>query len=114
MGEATSHAIEVVTSDEYQAVGDASLRFMQTTVRDCEVIAEDFLAFYQAKGFQVKAPFRRMTIVAFLDDRNFREFARNVAGKLPPNVTGFYSPPKTGWSSTTFETCPSSGGGRRT
>ena len=64
---------------------------MQTALGDCEMIADDFLAYYQAKGFPVKAPERRMTIVAFLDERPFREFARKFARSVPPNVSGFYS-----------------------
>ena len=68
--------------------------FIQTALRDCDAIANDFLAHYQAKGFQVKAPERRMTIVAFRDERPFREFARKFASGVPPNVSGFYSRPE--------------------
>jgi len=87
----TSLPLQVVTSDQYQALGDAAKTFMQTAIHDCEVFAADFLAHYQAKGFPVKAPGRPLTIVAFRDDRLFREFAHKFASNLPPKVTGFYS-----------------------
>lgn len=87
----TKLPIQVVTSSEYQALGDASETFMQTAMNDCELIAADFLTHYQAKGFPLKPPGRRMTIVAFKDDKLFRDFARKFAANLPPRVTGFYS-----------------------
>ena len=58
-------------SEEYQVVGDASESFMKTCLLTRKRIAEDYLAHYQAKGFPVKRPERRMTIVAFLDERPF-------------------------------------------
>ena len=90
----TSDSLQVTKSDEYQVVGDADPTFIQTSLRDYDAIANDFLAHYQAKGFQVKAPERRLTIVAFLDERPFRDFARKFTRTVPPNVTGFYSRPE--------------------
>jgi hypothetical protein len=87
----TSHPLQVAKSEKYQVVGDADPTFIQTSLRDCDVIANDFVVHYQAKGFQVKAPERRMTIVAFLDERPFREFARKFVRGVPPKVSGFYS-----------------------
>ena len=87
----TSHSLQTVLSKDYQAVGDASESFMKTALGDCERIAEDFRAHYQAKGFQLKRPERRMTIVAFLDERPFFEFARKFARNVPANASGFYS-----------------------
>jgi hypothetical protein len=88
---ATSHPLRTALSEEYQVVGDASESFMKTALADCGRIGEDFLAHYQAKGFQVKRPERRMTIVAFLDERPFFEFARKFAHNVPANASGFYS-----------------------
>jgi Protein of unknown function (DUF1570) len=90
----TSHSLQVAISQEYQVVGDADPTFIQTSLRDYDAIASDFLAHYQARGFQVKAPERRMTLVAFVDERPFREFARKFARGVPPKVSGFYSRPE--------------------
>jgi hypothetical protein len=87
----TSQAPSVALSKEYQVVGDADPTFVQTSLRAYGAIAGDFLAHYQAKGFPVKAPERRLTIVAFLDERPFREFARKFARGVPSKVSGFYS-----------------------
>jgi Protein of unknown function (DUF1570) len=88
---ATKFSVQTTSSDHYQAVGDASESFMKLSLADCELIAQDFLDYYGAKGFGVKTPEQRMTVVAFRDDRPFREFARKTLGNIPPNVTGFYS-----------------------
>jgi Protein of unknown function (DUF1570) len=87
-------SLQVAKSEKYQVVGDADPTFVQTSLRAYDVIANDFLAHYQAKGFQVKAPDRRMTLVAFRDERPFREFARKFPRGVPPNVSGFYSRPE--------------------
>jgi hypothetical protein len=88
---ATKLSVQTTTSEHYQALGDASEAFMNIALGDCELIAQDFLDYYRAKGFQVKPPQQRMTVVAFRDDRPFLDFARKSLGKVPPNVTGFYS-----------------------
>jgi hypothetical protein len=90
----TSQSLQVAVSEQYQVVGDADPTFIQTSLRNYGVIASDFLAHYQAKGFEVKAPEQRMTLVAFLDERPFREFARIFARGVPPKVSGFYSRPE--------------------
>jgi Protein of unknown function (DUF1570) len=87
----TGHSLQVAKSEKYQVVGDADPTFIQTSLGDYDVIANDFVVHYQAKGFQVKAPDRRMTLVAFLDERPFREFARKFARGVSPKVSGFYS-----------------------
>jgi Protein of unknown function (DUF1570) len=89
----TSDSLQVTKSDEYQVVGDADPTFVQTSLRDYGAISHDFLTHFQAKGFAVKAPERRLTIVAFIDERPFREFARKFALNVdvPRYVSGFYS-----------------------
>ena len=49
-----SRALQSPTSDRYQAVGDASESFMKIAIDDCELIAQDFLDYYQAKGFEIE------------------------------------------------------------
>ena len=90
----TSRSLQVAKSEEYQAVGDADPAFIQTSLRDYDAIASDFLAHYRAKGFQVKAPDRRMTLLAFLDERPFREFARKFARGVRAERVGVLFPPR--------------------
>ena len=93
----TTRALQVAKSAEYQVVGDADATFIQTSLRDYGAIADDFLAHYQAKGFDVKAPARRMTVLAFVDDRPFREFARRFAAAYRRRSRGSIRGSKTGW-----------------
>jgi hypothetical protein len=88
---ATKGAVRSALSARYQAVGDAAESFMRISLADCELIAQDFLDYYGARGFAVKPPERRMTIVALRDERPFVEFARKSVRSLPKNATGFYS-----------------------
>ena len=73
----TGQPPQTATSDQYQTVGDASASFMKIALADCDEIAREFLDHYQAKGFRVQAPGRRLTIVAFRDERPFFEYARS-------------------------------------
>ena len=52
-------------SEQYQALGDATEAFMKMTLDDCESLAREYLAYYQAHGFDVKRPPRRLTLVDF-------------------------------------------------
>jgi len=88
---ATSQPLHTVLSEQYQAVGDAAEPFLKTILGDCDLIASDFMDHYQAKGFGVKRPGRRLTLVVFLDERPYLEFARKFAIKVPVNASGFYS-----------------------
>jgi Protein of unknown function (DUF1570) len=87
----TGGSLRSAASEHYQALGDASESFMKIALEDCERIAQEFLDFYRLKGFQVKPPERRMTVVVFRDERPFMEFARRTVRNVPPNVVGFYS-----------------------
>jgi hypothetical protein len=87
----TKGSLQSATSEHYQAVGDASETFMKLSIEDCELIAQDFLDYYRSKGFAVKPPERRMTVVVFRDERPFMDFARRTVRNVPPNVVGFYS-----------------------
>ncbi len=66
-------------SEQYQAVGDAAEAFMKLTLDDCEKPCREYLAYYQEHGFDVKRPGRRLTLVVFLDERPYLEFARRFA-----------------------------------
>jgi hypothetical protein len=88
---ATSQPLRTVLSEQYQAVGDAAELFLKTILGDCDLIASDFMDHFHAKGFSVKRPDRRLTLVVFLDERPYLEFARKFATKVPANAAGFYS-----------------------
>jgi Protein of unknown function (DUF1570) len=87
----TRRPLVTLSSDQFQVIGDASEAFMKVTLSDCESLASDFLGYYQNLGFDVKRPGRRLTLVNFLDERPFLEFARRFAGSASVFVWGFYS-----------------------
>jgi hypothetical protein len=87
----TRRPLLTLRSEQYQAVGDAAEAFIKITLNDCENIAQDFLGYYQDHGFDVKRPGRRMTLIVFLDERPYLEFARRFAGGVSVFVWGFYS-----------------------
>ncbi len=80
-----------VRSDHFQAVGDAAETFINLTLGDCELILSDYLTHYQSKGFDVKRPERRLSLVVFRDERPYSEFVRTYARGVPLFVWGFYS-----------------------
>ena len=88
---ATRSPLITARSDQYQAVGDASASFLKLTLGDCESIAEDYFSYYQAQGFDVKRPGRRLTLVVFRDERPYLEFGRKFAAGVTPFDWGFYS-----------------------
>jgi hypothetical protein len=74
-------------SPHYQAIGDASDFFIKLTLSDCEQAAADYLRHFRSRGFDVKLPDRRLTVVVFRDVRPFLRFA-----EIPqPGLVGFYS-----------------------
>ena len=80
-----------MSSEQYQAVGDATEPFMKLTLNDCDNLARQYLAHYQEQGFDVKRPERRLTLVVFLDERPYLEFARRFASGVSVYTWGFYS-----------------------
>jgi hypothetical protein len=86
-GHLTNRPLSILKSAHYQAVGDASERFLRLTLSDCENMAADFLRHFRARGFNVKQPDRRLTMIVFRDERPFLRFAPNT----PPGTMGFYS-----------------------
>jgi hypothetical protein len=87
----TTRPAITVTSERYQAVGDAVESFLKIALGDCEQIAQDYLEYFQAKGFDVKSPARRMTLIVFREEGSYREFARKFALGIPTIASGFYS-----------------------
>src|SRR4051812_28453344 len=83
-------------SPRFLALGDARDDFRSLTLRDCEAVADDYLAHYRAKGFEVRPPSSRLTIVTLADDRSFAAYLKDksyllVPGRQPrPSVQGLY------------------------
>ncbi len=65
----TNRPLLTLKSAHYQAVGDASETFIKLTLSDCEKMAADYLHHFRARGFDVKLPDRRLTVIAFRDER---------------------------------------------
>jgi hypothetical protein len=91
VGKATSRPLRLAATERYQAIGDAEPAFIRATLADCELIAQDYADHYQANGFEIKRPARRLTLVVFLEARPFREFAEKFAHDVPAAAMGFYS-----------------------
>lgn len=78
-------------SNHYQVIGDAAPKFMAMIVKDCELLTLDYLAHFRGRGFDVRLPDHRLTIVAFLDERPFHKFFPDSARA---NIVGGYSKEK--------------------
>ncbi len=83
----TSERLLKHKSAHYQAVGDASEAFIKLTLSDCEQMAADYVTHFRARGFDVRLPGRRLTVLVFRDERPFLKFAENTI----PGTVGFYS-----------------------
>jgi hypothetical protein len=86
----TNRPLSRLDSTHYQAIGDASEAFIKLTLSDCEQIAVDYQNHFRGKGFDVKLPDRRLTVIVFVDERPFLRFAE----KVPMGTVGFYSQPQ--------------------
>jgi hypothetical protein len=84
---ATTQALRSWKSAHYQAIGDASEAFIKLTLSDCEKMAVDYIKHFRSRGFDVKLPPRRMTVLVFRDERPFLKLAENT----PPGTMGFFS-----------------------
>jgi Protein of unknown function (DUF1570) len=85
----TTRPLSTFKSAHYQAIGDASETFIKLTLADCEQMAADFLTHFRTRGFDVNLPTRRLTVLAFRDERPFVKLAEHA----PPGTMGFYSLP---------------------
>jgi hypothetical protein len=85
-------------STSYLAIGDAPADFQTLTLRDCELVAADYLDHYRAKGFGVTRPARRLTVVTLADDRSFAAFLDDPSLVMKPSrlvtmaIHGVYQP----------------------
>jgi Protein of unknown function (DUF1570) len=79
----TTRPTRIVQSEHFQAVGDASESFMKLTLSDCELITLDYLDHYRAKGFDVKPPARRLTLVVFYDERPYMKMTPGTSTDIP-------------------------------
>jgi Protein of unknown function (DUF1570) len=86
-----NRGLRTVRSASFQAVGDGAESFMNLTLGDCERIQSDYLTHYQAKGFDIKRPERRLTLVILRDERPYAEFLRTYGQNIPIGTGGFYS-----------------------
>jgi len=82
----TGRSIQTLRSEHFQAVGDSSESFMKITLGDCERIAQGYFDHFRAKGFDVRNPDRRLTLIVFVDERPFRSLVKGV----PESVSGLY------------------------
>jgi hypothetical protein len=83
----TTRPLSMLQSAHYQAIGDASEPFIKLTLADCEKMAADFIQHFRSRGFDVKLPGPRLTVIVFRDERPFLKLAENT----PPGTMGFYS-----------------------
>ena len=79
----------VSRNDEYLAIGDAPASFRETALRLLNGLARDYLDHFKFKGFDVKAPKGRMTLVILADRREFAAYLETGPDGL---VGGTYDP----------------------
>ncbi|MBV8607040.1 MAG: DUF1570 domain-containing protein [Singulisphaera sp.] len=75
-------------SRNYLAVGDATEEFQRLTLRDCELIAGDYLDYYRANGFDITPPSRRLILVTLADERSYKAM---VGESLAEATGGLYN-----------------------
>jgi Protein of unknown function (DUF1570) len=74
-------------TEHYLGTGDAPDLFREKALRICEWLVRDFLSHFIAKGFEVKAPNKRMPVVTLLDAKSYAAFA---GAQAPLGVAGFF------------------------
>jgi hypothetical protein len=60
---------------------------MHAVLRDCELIALDFRDAFRAAGFEISPPATRLTVIQFIDERDFAKFLPEAA--LAHGVGGY-------------------------
>jgi hypothetical protein len=75
-------------TEHYLGVGDAPKSFREEALHLCERILDSFQTYFQAKGFPVKAPSRRMIVVVLADKRSYVAYKGELALEAE---AGFYS-----------------------
>ena len=67
-------SLRTARSRNYQAIGDATEEFQRLTLRDCELIARDYLDHFRARGFDITPSRRRLSVVTLSDERSYDAF----------------------------------------
>ena len=78
---------EVREGERYVILGTARGDYKRGALALCEQLADDYLAHFDAREFEVEAPGGRLPIVAVADAE---EFWRFIGEELPPSINGVY------------------------
>ncbi len=76
-------------NDQYLALGDAPESFRKRALEILDGLARDYLKYFTAKGFAVKKPVGRMTIIVMADRKAFSTY---LGEDVPGLVGGIYDP----------------------
>jgi Protein of unknown function (DUF1570) len=82
-------AFDECKNDEYLALGDAPKKFQQRALEILVNLSNDYLKHFTAKGFAVKKPNGRMTVVMLA---NRESFVAYLGEDVPGLVGGTYNP----------------------
>lgn len=77
--------LRLFISEHYLAIGNGTERFLRDELNECERMAWAYLGHYRARGFEVKAPEYRMTIVVLATAGDFRAY---LSAEGAPNTGG--------------------------
>jgi hypothetical protein len=77
----------VLATDHYLALGDANEQFLRNVLVDCEWVASAYLEHFRARGFEVKSPRGRMSIIALANGKAFAAYARNNNLPVPVGLS---------------------------
>jgi hypothetical protein len=86
-GRAGLDRFSAVRSDHFLAIGDASERFSREALDICEKLSAAYLSEFTAKGFSVKLPDHRLTVVILKDHDSYSSYAGEAVAS---NVGGHY------------------------
>jgi hypothetical protein len=78
----------ILLSTHYLAIGNGTERFLRNELADCEAIAQGYFEHFHAKGFDLKVPTTRMSIVALA---TFRDFEAYFGRKVPAGDAAYYN-----------------------
>ncbi len=79
--------LRLVASAHYLAIGNGTERFLRNELLDCERIALGYFEHFRDRGFDIKVPAARMSIVALA---TFRDYAAYREGKVPEGERAVY------------------------
>ncbi len=79
--------IQSYQTKHYLGIGNASKSFIETALKLCEGLAEDYLRHFRARGFEVKEPEQPLPVVVLVDSESFAKFLGEDPGE---SVAGIY------------------------